>query len=317
MRLGDHDSTDSMGYKVSHRHFFKISRWVYSCLGQTGKTATEIGLQEECGSTVGYQVYGLVCYGIATPLPVHHSLFSWYPPVSCRGLWIKLSGILSLSLSPWSLLPRMWRMQGGTSWCCSPLAPKHSFHDGPPASVDFSAHTQWFKQAGMLEVKVEDKAGGGWKWVRNGLKHPHNKENLSSRGSRLYHDLIIIKNYPDHCSAPAHFMPFSLFLSHYPHLLSLPHQVFPRWFCWMQKGTWSRDRAAWKCWTTRSAGSFPGTLDLCSSWVSPTPCSCTKGPASSCLSVSGPHSVVQLHVGLQCGARRLWKKWHSERSIVK
>lgn len=80
--------------------FFKISRWVYSCLWRTGKTATKIGLQpEECGSNVGYQVYGRVCDGIATPLPLHHTLFSWYPPVSCRGLWIKLSGILSLSVS--------------------------------------------------------------------------------------------------------------------------------------------------------------------------------------------------------------------------
>lgn len=107
------------------------------------------------------------------------------------------------------------------------------------------------------------------------------------------------------------------FLSHYPHLISLPHQVFPRWSCWTQRGTWSRDRAAWKCWTTRSASSFPGTLDLCSSWASPTPCSCTKGPASSCLWVSGPPCVVRLHVGLQCGAGCLWMKWHAERSIVK
>lgn len=273
---------------------------------------------------VGFQVYSLVRYRNATPLPLRPASFLLISSSVCAEDCVWSCQELSLSLSGLSYKEceecRQERVDA------APLP-----HSNPCISWWWASHFSWYQSTcampmtktsgNVIGVKV-DRAGERVKVtkeekvVRKGLKRPRSKGNLSRRGSTLLHEAIIIRNYPNYHSALAHFTPSSLFLSHHPHLLSLPGQVFPRWFCWTQKGTWSRDRAAWKCWTTRSAGSFPGTLGLCWSSASPTPCSSTKGPASSCLWVSGPASMGAAPRGAQPGAPCLWMKWHFIWSIL-
>lgn len=101
-----------------------------------------------------------------------------------------------------------------------------------------------------------------------------------------------------------HFLPSSVCLplpSHCFYPLSL--QVFPPWFCWTQRVMWSLVRAGWRSWTTRSAGSSPGTPDPCWSSTSPTPCSFTRGPASSCLSVRRQTFLMRRR--LACGSAKI------------
>lgn len=125
------------------------------------------------------------------------------------------------------------------------------------------------------------------------------------KGKRVRHDAIIKGNDPYHLPGFCPFPPLLCFSSFHHHHLS-PFQVFPRWFCWTRRVTWSRDRAGWRCWTTQSAGSFPGTLGPCSSSASQMPCSSTKGPASSCLWVRGWGFIIRR--SSTWGS--VWMKWH-------
>lgn len=251
---------------------------------------------------------------------------SWFPPPCvCRGLWTKLARAGS-----WPLLQRMWGMYGGRV-NTAPLLHSNLCSSWQPPSLLLSVHMRrqeytdscticppgWCLFLIRLLIRQEDgnQKDGESQWdpswtegtwgvkadragerrkspERQKLKHPRNKNYPSGGWNCLRHEVIIGRKWPNQLphSCP---LPPLRFLSFSHNSSFLLPQVFPRWFCWTQRVTWSRDRAAWRCSTTRSADSFPGTPGPCWSSASPTLCSSTRGPASYCLWVSGRAFMMQ------------------------